>query len=90
MFIHNSNESSSIDKNQQLTHQATVENEGNARQAMQNLIEVRKSEGSPTKGPFSITTYVRVRAQTNVNGTANEHSLSFENSHEIMRKVGKN
>ena len=66
-----------------------AEVEGNASQ-VHSLIEVSKKQGSPTKGPFSITTYVRVRAQTNVNGTANENSSSFENSHEIMRKVGKN
>jgi hypothetical protein len=32
MFNHNSNEPPSIDKNQQLTHQAMMENEGNAMQ----------------------------------------------------------
>jgi hypothetical protein len=55
-----------------------------------NLIEIRKSQGSPSKGPFAITTYARVRAQTNVTGTANENSSSFENSQEMLRKVGKN
>jgi hypothetical protein len=62
-----------------------AEVEGNTSQ-VHSLIEIRKTQGSPKKGPFSITTYVRVRAQTNVNGTANENSSSFENSHEIMRK----
>jgi len=66
-----------------------AEVEGNTSQ-VHSLIEIRKTQGSPKKCPFSITTYVRVRAQTNVNGTANENSSSFENSHEIMRKVGKN
>ena len=55
-----------------------------------NLIEIRRSSGSPSKGPFAITTYARVRAQTNVNGTADENSSSFENSQEILKKVGKN
>ena len=88
--MHNSNESSSNDKCQQHTHQGMMDHEDNAMQALKNLVEVRNSEGSPAKGPFSITTYARVRAQTNVNGTAYENSLSFENSHEIARQVGKN
>ena len=59
-------------------------------QTQQELVEIKKSQGSPSKGPFAITTYARVRAQTNVMGTANENSSSFENSQDILRKVGKN
>lgn len=57
-----------------------------------DLVEIRKSQGSPSKGPFAITTYARVRASTNVlsGSIANENSSSFENSQEMLRKVSKN
>ena len=93
MLVQNSNTLSS--KNQQQSNQKMMDLEGRGAsgdqpQSAHNLIEVKKSQASPAKGPFAITTYVRVRAQTNVMGTENENSLSFENLQEILRKVSKN
>ena len=70
--------------------EGTANNSNSPGNQSHSLIEIRKSQGSPSKGPFAITTYARVRAQTNVTGTANENSSSFENSQEMLRKVGKN